>query len=145
MGRNARIQLRDNIRRVLDEGAAGFMDLVRTNAVTKSTLARIRSDEGQCIDLDQLDDIAHAFSVEPWQLLHPDFDAALLTEWAMKIARKMEDVPEALRPAAYARFVQDVDFANRAAAAARADPAPADDGASAPGIVKPRRLRRVHR
>lgn len=145
MGKKAKLQLRDNIRRALDEGVTRFNELVRTDAVTKTTLARIKREEGQPITLDQLDWIAQAFGVEPWQLLHPDFDTAMLTAWSMRIARKMEDVPEALRARVYARFVQDADFANQAVEAARIEPPPEVDEASARGTLKPRRLRRVHR
>jgi transcriptional regulator with XRE-family HTH domain len=119
--------------------------LVRTNAVTRTTLARIVREDGQTVDLDQLDWIAEAFGVEPWQLLHPDFDTAMLSAWAMKIARKMEDVPAPLRARVYARFVQDADFANQAVEAVAAEPPPEDEPANAPGTLKPRRLRQVRR
>lgn len=143
MGKLARHLLRDNLRRLLDERVARFTDLVQTGAVSKSTLARLRDEDGQSCDLDQLDAIAYALQVEPWQLLHPDFDTAVLSEWAMKVARKMEDVPEGIKPRAYARFVQDVDFANAAVAEALGEKK--DEPASAPGTVKPRRLRRLPR
>jgi transcriptional regulator with XRE-family HTH domain len=145
MGKKAKLQLRDNLRRAFDEGVARFTELVRTDAVKRSTLARIVSEEGQTVDLDQLDWIAEAFGVEPWQLLHPDFDTAMLTAWALQIARKMEGVPEPLRARVYARFVQDADFATQAVEAVRTEPPPEDVPANAPGTLKPRRLRRVLR
>lgn len=143
MGKPARIQLRDNLARVLRDRIARFGALVESNAVTKSTLDRIIDEEGQSVRLDQLDWLAEALQVEPWQLLHPDFDTALLSEWAMKIARKMDSLPEGVRRRAYSRFAHDVDFANEAADEARAEREA--DSASAPDTLKPRRLRRVDR
>jgi DNA-binding Xre family transcriptional regulator len=147
MGKPARIWLRNNIKRLLSSGGTTHRALVATGAVTNGTLGRITGEEGQDVRLEQLDWLAQALSCEPWQLIHPDPDMAELSSDAMKIARKMDQLPEEQRARAYALFVQAVDFANPA------PPAPPEPGASngkdgaasAPGTARPMRLRHVNR
>jgi DNA-binding Xre family transcriptional regulator len=146
MGQPARKRLRDAIKRLIEEGLTSYTALVKSGAVKGSTLSRVLSEDGQDVRLEQLDWLAHALRCEPWQLLHPDPDMAELSPDAMKIARKMDQLPEEQRARAYALFVQAVDFANP-------PPAPPEPGASngadgaanAPGTAKPIRLRHVSR
>lgn len=137
MRRSARHRLRDNIRRLLDEKEVTYTALVESGAVTNGALGRIISDEGQSVNLRQLDMLAEALDVEPWQLLHPDFEVSRLSHFGVLAGQKLDELPEELRPPAYALFVQQVNFGNTGAAPA----APA----SAPGTRKPKRLRPVHR
>lgn len=143
MGKLARHRLRDTIRFLTEHGRASFGDFVKVDAAKKSSLARIKGEDGQNVTLNQLDLLATALGVEPWQLLHPDGEAATLSDAALKIARKMDDLPPELRERAYALFVQAVDFANPS------PPDPPHNGgagaASAHDSVTPKRLRRVHR
>jgi hypothetical protein len=113
---------------------------VASGAVTNGTLGRIVSDEGQDVRLEQLDWLAHALSVEPWQLLHPDPEVSAFSADALKIARAMDDLPPEKRAGAHALFVQAVDFGNPKPTSNGQDGAP-----NAPAAVKPIRLRRVVR
>jgi DNA-binding Xre family transcriptional regulator len=140
MGKPAKIRLRDAIKRLFDGGRTSFNALVASGAVTNGTLGRIVSDDGQDVRLEQLDWLAHALSVEPWQLLHPDPEVSAFSADALKIARAMDDLPPEKRAAAHAVFVQAVEFGNPKPASNGKDGAP-----SAPAAVKPIRLRRVVR
>lgn len=133
----ARHHLRDTIRALLESGEVSYSALVASGAITNGTLGRVVSDEGQDVRLEQLDWLAAALDMDPWQLLHPDTEVAQFSKQALKIARKMDSLPPEVRDQAYALFVQAVDFANVA-------PPPAAP-ASAPSTAKPKRLRRVHR
>lgn len=138
MGSSAKERLRDNIRLLLERGETTWEELLESGAVTNGTLGRIVEDDGQNVRLSVLDALAYALKVEPWQLLHPDFEIANLAGPALKIARKMETIREDHQERVYAKFVQDVDFAN---VPLKPEDPPA--AASAPGKMRPRRLRRV--
>lgn len=142
MGRKpAQAQLAETLRRMLDEGAFGFKELVAASSIGNGTMGRILQEDGdgrllgENVRLATLDKLAESIGVEPWQLLHPDGDLAAFSPAALKIARAMDDLPQELRERAYALFVQQVDFAN-------ARPA---DAPSAPAVKPPRKLRRVDR
>lgn len=139
MGFSSRQRLRANLKRLFDDGVTTYSDLAQTEAVSNGTLGRVAGDDeaGHNLTLDKLDRLAFALKVEPWQLLHPDFDWANLSPAALKIAQKMESIAESHQDKAYWQFVQLIDFANI--------PATAADAASAHGTVKPRKLRKVPR
>lgn len=137
MGTPARHRLRDALKRLIEQGVT-WNELLESDAVSNGTLGRILGEDGQDVTLRQLDLLAEALDIEPWQLLHPDVDLAGMSKTAMKIARKMDQMEPSVREQAYSLFVQTVDFANVPTTRQA-------DAASAPSTAKPTRLRRVHR
>jgi DNA-binding Xre family transcriptional regulator len=140
----ARHRLRDTIRHVIDEGV-NYRDLVESGAVTNGALGRIRADEGQNVMLDQLDRLAEALDMEPWQLLHPDFETAQFSKYALLAAHKIDQQPPELRAQLYQLLQQLADFGNAEREAGEAAVASGADVASAPAAQRPKRVRRVHR
>jgi DNA-binding Xre family transcriptional regulator len=133
MGTPARIRLRDTIKKVIASGVS-YTDVWESGAISSSNLARVISPEGHNVRLEQLDYLAQALDVEPWQLLHPDFTLATLSEHALRAARKIDCLPADKREAAYALLAYNLDFL-----------APQGDGPSAPDSGRPIRVRHVHR
>jgi DNA-binding Xre family transcriptional regulator len=141
----ARHRLRDTIRHILDEAGVDYRELIESGAVTNGALGRIRSDEGQNVMLDQLDRLAEALDLEPWQLLHPDFETAQFSKYALLAAHKIDQHPPEFRAQLYQLLQQLADFGNAEREAGEAAGPSAADAANAPAAQRPRRVRRVHR
>jgi hypothetical protein len=136
--KKARHRLRDNIRRLIEIGAVPYTAWLASGAVTNGAMSRIVGPDGQNVRIDQLDLLAEALGVEPWQLLHPDIEVSTLSRQAMKIALEMDSLKPEARDAAYALFVQQVEFGN-----VRQEPRA--DVPNGHVVPRPRPLRKVHR
>lgn len=68
----AQLRLRDTLKRMLRVGETTYSDLLESGAISHGSLTRVISDAGEPVTLAQLDRLAHALGLEPWQLLHPE-------------------------------------------------------------------------